>query len=234
MNKKTIKMSKDMIQKNERKRILVSISENSHKKAEIWHEVNGIYKNLIHGGKDLQYKKRAVDTIKYLNKDTMYYECRADSCGFRRPAVSGSPGEQSSNKRAFCKHVLDHEKPLMECPYECSYSTKVKASLVQHIQRKHNSCKYKCPRHSCLFIDKCSMYGNVATHYGRAHINKKYVIKTSANFECVKCNFSNKSSGMFYIHLAKCVGPFKEIGSGGSRKCESVDMRKETRLVIKV
>lgn len=234
MDKRTIKVSRDMTQKNEEKRILVSINENSRKKDMIWHEVNGIYKNLIRGGKDPQYKKSAVNTLIYLNKKTMYYECGVESCVFRRPAMSGLPEEQSSNKRAFCKHVLDHEKPLMKCPYECSYSSKAKASLVQHIQRKHSSCEYKCPMRSCLFSDKCSMYGNVATHYGRTHINKKFLIKTGANFECLKCDFSNKSSGMFYIHLAKCAGPFKEIGSGGSRKCESVDMRKETRFVIKV
>ena len=233
MNKRTIRVNKNTKYKNERRRILISITKNTDEKFEIWKKVNNIHRNIVQGGSSQQYKKTAVDIMRYLNDTTSCYECEAGDCSFNRSSI-GTSKEQASNKRSFCKHILDHEKPFMECPYKCSYSTKVKASLVQHIQRKHSLCKYKCPARGCDISDNCSMYGNIATHYGRKHINKKYLTRIGDEFKCTKCDFSNKSQGRLYIHLAKCVGPFKDIGSGGSRKCQSIDMRKETRLVMKV
>lgn len=202
-------------------RILDSIASNAVERLRITGVVEGIYTALVRESGTV--KNKSVTIGDYESSSMPHtYTCDYATCAYTKTFDSGKKG--SKQERAFRKHILDHTRPKMFCP-RCNYHTTGKQQLNQHIRRKHSTCSYTCPHASCSFADPCSMYGNVQIHYGRKHIPESFKIKTATGYICSKCRSSFSNSQTFHSHLAKCVGPFTKIGSGGSRKTTGMDLR---------
>lgn len=202
-------------------RILESLAENAAEKSRISELVKEIYTLIVKANGTV--KNKSVNISTYASREVRHtYMCKHEGCAYSK--VFDATKKGSKNERSFRKHILDHGRPLMCCT-ECDYKTTGKQQLNQHIRRKHSTCSYKCPHASCSFTDTCSMYGNVQIHYARKHIHDRFKIKTETGNVCGGCRAGFSNSQTFHAHLAKCIGPFMKIGSGGSRKATGMDLR---------
>lgn len=138
---------------------------------------------------------------KYIRNETGQFVC--PTCGVTK-----------EKQNTMYYHMKRHEE---EMPHTCGICKKgflQRQTLELHMRSKHAdapekvSKAYACPHADCEF--SAHTKGNCRTHYYRVHCGLEvaeilYHDKEAGTIECVGCDRTFSSLGLFYYHCSECI-----------------------------
>ena len=136
---------------------------------------------------------------KYIRNEAGHFVC--PTCGIVK-----------EKQNTMYYHMKRHEE---EMPHTCKVCRKgflQRQTLDLHMRSKHADAPaykdYVCPHADCEF--SAHTKGNCRTHYFRVHCSEEVGEllvhdKEAGTIECIGCDRSFNSLGLFYYHCSECI-----------------------------